>query len=296
MAAILLLLGLAFLFSNPVRAQSTTSKNPNSTLWKVSGNGLAQPSYLFGTYQLVKSGYLPEEGKVLKAFRSAKGVAVEMTVDSSQLGLVAGYSVMQGNLLSRLLTEDEYKLVDGEVQSLIRQPLETMDQLKPINVLFFLVLTYSNAVAPDMLQYDGVALDAYFANEGKAAGKIVHSFETMTEQMDLFYNSVPLEKQAENLVRFVKDKKSVVKNFEEMIDLYKKENINGIDKIAEQMATFYGGVEFLRGQRNANWMKSLPGLMAERSMFVAVSVGHLPGDQGLIKLLQKRGYTVEPVH
>jgi len=35
--------------------------------------------------------------------------------------------------------------------------------------------------------------------------------------------------------------------------------------------------------------------MPNKSLVIAVGAGHLPGDQGVIKLLRKEGYTVEPV-
>jgi uncharacterized protein YbaP (TraB family) len=35
--------------------------------------------------------------------------------------------------------------------------------------------------------------------------------------------------------------------------------------------------------------------MKERSLVVAVGAGHLPGEKGVIELLRKEGYKVEPV-
>lgn len=285
-----------YLVASQLQAQSTVSKNPNSTLWKVSGNGLAQPSYLFGTYHLIKSGFLPQDGKVMKAFQSADGIAVEMEIDSSQLGLIGGYSVMQGNVLSKLLNEEEYKIVDQEVQTLIRQPLETLDQLKPMSVMLFLSLTYATKVAPELLQYDGSPLDQYFVEAGREKGKSIHTFESMIEQMELLYNNSTVEEQAEQLVKFVKDKKKVAKYSRDLVDLYVSENIDKMESISAEWGDSFGGMEALLDDRNNKWMKSIPQLISQKSMFVAVGALHLPGESGLIRLLQKQGYTVEPVH
>jgi uncharacterized protein len=35
--------------------------------------------------------------------------------------------------------------------------------------------------------------------------------------------------------------------------------------------------------------------MAKQSLVIAVGAGHLPGDKGVINLLRKAGYKVEPV-
>ncbi|MDE6316585.1 MAG: TraB/GumN family protein, partial [Muribaculaceae bacterium] len=47
--------------------------------------------------------------------------------------------------------------------------------------------------------------------------------------------------------------------------------------------------------RNMAWAGKLDTLMHERPVMVAVGCGHLPGDKGLIALLRRMGYTVEPV-
>lgn len=47
--------------------------------------------------------------------------------------------------------------------------------------------------------------------------------------------------------------------------------------------------------RNADWLKKMPALMAQKPTFFAVGAGHLPGERGVLNLLRKAGYTVEGV-
>nr|WP_303207085.1 TraB/GumN family protein [Bacteroides oleiciplenus] len=47
--------------------------------------------------------------------------------------------------------------------------------------------------------------------------------------------------------------------------------------------------------RNMNWIGKLTGLIKDKPTFIAVGVRHLPGENGLIALLQKEGYKVDPV-
>ncbi len=47
--------------------------------------------------------------------------------------------------------------------------------------------------------------------------------------------------------------------------------------------------------RNRNWVNKMETLMPEKSVVIAVGAGHLPGEFGVIKLLRKAGYKVEPV-
>ena len=46
---------------------------------------------------------------------------------------------------------------------------------------------------------------------------------------------------------------------------------------------------------NRNWVKKLNELLPAKSLLIAVGAGHLPGSQGVIELLKKEGYKVEPV-
>jgi uncharacterized protein YbaP (TraB family) len=47
--------------------------------------------------------------------------------------------------------------------------------------------------------------------------------------------------------------------------------------------------------RNNRWLEQLPTMMQKQSLFIAVGAGHLVGDEGLIKGLQAKGYSLKPV-
>ena len=47
--------------------------------------------------------------------------------------------------------------------------------------------------------------------------------------------------------------------------------------------------------RNLNWAKKIEGLLAGKSLVIAVGAGHLQGEKGVNNLLRKAGYKVEPV-
>jgi uncharacterized protein YbaP (TraB family) len=61
-------------------AQKT--KQEQSLLWKVSGNGLNKPSYLFGTYHFLSSGFIDTMQAVKKAYAASNAVVGELVIDS----------------------------------------------------------------------------------------------------------------------------------------------------------------------------------------------------------------------
>jgi uncharacterized protein len=49
-------------------------------------------------------------------------------------------------------------------------------------------------------------------------------------------------------------------------------------------------------ERNKNWVPQMEEAMKAKSIFMGVGAGHLGGDYGVISLLRKAGYSVEPIH
>ena len=47
--------------------------------------------------------------------------------------------------------------------------------------------------------------------------------------------------------------------------------------------------------RNKNWIPVIENVIKTTSTFFGVGAAHLAGDEGVIKLLRKQGYTVEAV-
>jgi uncharacterized protein len=47
--------------------------------------------------------------------------------------------------------------------------------------------------------------------------------------------------------------------------------------------------------RNRKWVSKMKELLPDKSLLFAVGAGHLPGEQGLINLLRRNGYTVSAV-
>jgi hypothetical protein len=57
-----------------------------------------------------------------------------------------------------------------------------------------------------------------------------------------------------------------------------------------------GYMDLLLYDRNRKWAKALDTLLHGKSLLVAVGAAHLPGDQGVISLLRRAGYTLTPVN
>ena len=82
-------------------------------------------------------------------------------------------------------------------------------------------------------------------------------------------------------------------SMEKLISLYITQDINGINKALNGYDSTKK--DALLTKRNIKMARRIDSLAAFRTMFFAIGAAHLPGDDGVISLLKKRGFTVEPV-
>jgi uncharacterized protein len=266
-------------------------------LWKVSGNGLTEPSYIFGTYHLLGEKFLAAVPEADAPFKNAKGIVVETVIDSSKLLSISMMAIMRDNKISNLLSPEDFKLVEGELYKLSGLNLKSLDMFKPAQINAMLVLFQSQKLNEKTLaQYSGLPLDIYFASTAKKLGKPVTQLETLEAQMKMLLDHFPVEEQARQLVEYVKQNDMISKAHVEMLQLYMKRDLPGLLKMMESIPEeLSGNSDYLLKDRNVNWVKTLPTVMKAGSQFIAVGAGHLPGKDGLLELLKQAGYRVDPV-
>jgi uncharacterized protein YbaP (TraB family) len=267
-----------------------------SNFYAITGNGLKDTSWLFGTYHLVKSSYLNEVPEVVQAFNKAKAVTVELVLDSSKTVAAASMGLLKNKTLSDLLDKPFSDSLQKELKTVLGIGIEQINQLKPINVALTLSMVYLVTDTKSPLQkYSGSMLDGYFAEKGKLAGKKITEFETIEEQMNVLFNSVSNEEQVNQLKYFVRNKSEMINQGNELIENWFKHDLEKMYSVSEKGMAVFGNENDFLNNRNNKWMKMLPGLLKKESQFIAVGALHLAGPSGLVKQLQDLGYTLTPI-
>ncbi len=87
----------------------------------------------------------------------------------------------------------------------------------------------------------------------------------------------------------------LLKEYERAFRLYKKEQFDQyVEKyLVEDLSGLGKGL--LIDQRNLNWLGDIEQLLARDEVFIAVGMGHLGGEKGLLALLEDSGYTLERI-
>jgi uncharacterized protein YbaP (TraB family) len=129
----------------------------------------------------------------------------------------------------------------------------------------------------------------------KEQQKEIYGLETVASQMAIF-DKQPYEEQLDDVVKLLKEEDFMKDMFTKMINLYKAEDIGGL---YNYMDDYFDNDEAmmhrLLDERNQNWIPLIGQNSKEAGTFYGVGAGHLGGNQGVISLLKKAGYTVTPV-
>lgn len=280
-----LILLFSFLFSLFSNAQELEK----SLLWKISGNGLKEPSYLFGTIHATCDATLDEN--TLKALEVTKQLFLELDMDDKalQMEMIKFMTMKDGVKLSTLLSPEDFQIVDEFLKKNLKMSAKMFDSFKPFMI--------SSMLLPKMIdcQYKSVELE--LMKISKEQNEEVFGLEKVEDQMKVF-DAIPYQIQADELLKTAKgDLEKEKEEFNEIMTIYQNKDIEGMLKLMNESDNKITSEnqDVLLNNRNKNWISKMIEVMKEKPTFFGVGAGHLAGEEGVIKLLRKQGYKVEAV-
>ncbi|MDY2587628.1 TraB/GumN family protein [Winogradskyella aquimaris] len=267
----------------------TAQELEDSTLWKIEGNGLEKPSYLFGTIHITCDATLEDDVK--KALNETTQIVMELDMDdpNMQSKMMQGMYLKDGKTLKDFVTEEEYKSIDSLFINNMGMSVKLLENVKP----FFL----SSMFYPKMIDCPMQSFELELTKIASEENEEILGLETIEEQINIF-DDIPLEDQYKDLVRMAKgnlEKDKAI--FSKMLKIYKDEDINALIDIMndDTYSTMSKHQDILLEQRNKNWISKIDEYVKEQPTFFGVGAGHLPGENGVIQLLRNIGYTVTAV-
>ena len=271
-------------------------------LWKISGNGLQQPSYIFGTYHLSPLSIKDSIASLPQAMQDIRQVYGELVMADMMKPEFLAQMQQQTMLpndttLKSLFTPEEFEVVSRAVTEYLQVDIALLDRMKPAALFQQLTVLFYMKHTPGYNPQE--QLDASFQQEATEQGKKVGGLETAQSQVDILFNK-PLRRQAEDLYCFVSDPDKVERQAKEIIAAYTAQDL---DKMLQLMEEKEGtscdptpeGMAQLLYDRNQAWVKQMPAIMQAAPTLFVVGAGHLPGEQGVLALLKAQDYTVEPM-
>lgn len=263
---------------------------PNALLWKVSGQGLARPSYVVGTMHSRDARAFNHVGEWLPVIEQVDAVAGELDLTdpgAEAMAMARGMLMPDGRSLADLYSGRKHKQVKQAVEGKLGPMAIMADRIKP----FYLMAMLSEM---GMRNDSALVLDQYLQEKAREAGKRVLGVETVKEQMAAV-DDLPLQEQADMLYDMVR-KDFHSKEMDRMIEAYARQDLAELAKLASMSGMSDGFSQRLLLQRNQVMATRVDSLMQEGGTYLfALGAAHLPGKQGVLDGLREMGYTVEPV-
>lgn len=269
-------------------------------LWKISGNGLKKPSYLFGTHHLAPLSILDSIPAFNDAFSSCPIVYGEIVIgdnETTKKDTKKNYESMiapPDSTLDLLLSEHLYKKLDSITQKNMNLTADQIKKLKPAAIYIQLIMIKSLKYFKDFNLNE--QLDEVIQRRALSANKQIRSFETSQQQSNILYDT-PVKKQLETLKAIIELYDECDQYIKRTKEAYMTQDINTLINLLnnETFGLNDNNPKNSSDERNLNWNEQLKEILPkDEPIFIAVGAGHLPGKNGLIELLRKQGYTVEP--
>ena len=286
--AVLLAVVLFFLLAAITQADTDRS---HGLLWEISKTG-QEPSHLFGTIHSEDPEVVALPAPVRQVFDAADSVVLELLMDTEAMMYSSTAMLMlDGRSLSDVLGMPLYKQAAEAIASR-GIPELVLNRMKPWAV----AVTLSTPALET-----GQVLDLVLYQDALQQDKAVYGLETIREQLDLF-DTMPESDQVILLRDAVDNLSELDAMNAELLAVYKQRDIEGL--LALNEVSMQTGDQRLAKDFQKRVIDDRNHLMAERMQqylqqgkaFVAVGALHLPGEEGLLNLLEQQGYTVRRVY
>ncbi len=269
-------------------------------LYKVEGNGLTTPSYLFGTHHLAPLSTIDKVG-ARPAFEQAEQVVgeIDMTQDQMTLAMAMQPHMMApaDSTLSKVISPEDYAVISEEFKKWAPMPgieLSSLDMLKPMAVTTMVAVSMFAQQMPDYNPAE--QLDTWFQQQGKEQGKTIVPLETAEYQASVLFDTTPIAIQAEGLISQLKDPEETCEGVKKVNEAYAAQDLSQMLALSMDEDEHPEFMIALLDRRNADWLTKLPAIMQKAPSFIAVGAMHLAGPKGLVEGLRSLGYTVTPIN
>lgn len=265
-------------------AQIPTEK---TLLWQVTGNGISKPSYLFGTIHLICPAEMKMPEVVKEKFSTAEELYLEIDMDDPNMmkEMMAGMQMKDTSTLENLMG-NKFESVNTAFKTATGMPLKMLNTAKPLLIM--------SMVYPSLLGCTPVSWESVFEKMAQEKGIAINGLEKLQDQMGVF-EKIPYQVQSDILAKMLLNIDSSKMEFQQMMNVYKKKDINQLNILTQKEEDFGKYQDVLLSNRNHNWIPVIGEQAKKRPTFFAFGAGHLGGETGVINLLRKAGFTVKPV-
>ncbi|MDW8419175.1 MAG: TraB/GumN family protein [Chitinophagales bacterium] len=263
-----------------------------SLLYMVTGNNLPDTSYIFGTMHTGDVRVIQKALRVLPYLSRCNMFAPEIDIhDKLDMNVILRLMMGKGYSIKSMLPEREYRFLDSLIYQQVGMPAAVFDNVAPVVLLSIVeaaVLVFGDSA--DLHE----PLDLYLTNIARRENKKVIGLETIEEQL-LVLNTLTYQEQADLLIREIAAIQQNNFRTHDLLQHYLNENLDEINRLENSDSLPEKFYDALVTQRNKRMTGKIISLIKKGSVFVAVGALHLPGKEGVLTMLEERGFNVQAI-
>lgn len=262
-----------------------------SSVWRVQSD--SSVLYLGGTVHLLRASDFPLPQEYDIAYKDSSKLVFETDIESMndlsvQASLMRKLSYDDGQSLKTVLNEEAYSALEAYTAS-VGLPLPMLEKFKPGMIISTLqVLEFQK------IGFTPMGVDAHFNALAQKDSKAVGQLETIDAQIG-FLATMGEGNESEFILLSLKDLADTSNVMDDMIAAWRTGNNAGLSDlfVKDMLAEAPKVYESLLKRRNLDWLPQIETMLADEDReFVLVGAAHLVGPDGLLALLEAKGYTV----
>ena len=265
------------------------SKYTDALLWEVSKDGKLS-NYIFGTIHVSDPKIVNIPEQVNASLNAADVFVMEaLPVPEEAMKFSQMMFFSDGRTLKDFIDDG---LFDKTAKILREHKLnpETVILMKPWAA--FLMMNYPINQGP--------ILDLQLLKQAEKNGAEIHGLESLSEQGSIF-SDMKMYEQVQLLLDTVCNYEMVSNDFEKMKSLYLKRDLKGLflqsNKYSFNEEPVYQDLmKRLLVDRNYLMAERMQSVLEKGNAFIAIGAMHLPGEEGVLSLLDKQGYTINSIY
>lgn len=261
----------------------------NALLWKIEGPNVKSDSYIFGTIHLIAKSEFFYPKKLAKIVDHSDQVVLEIA-DLNPITAMQYIVLKQGSFFDYFNEKQIDSILiwakneAGMDEAKFRF---TMSQLKP-----FAVVQLATQMS---IKVPTESYELTIQSQAKTQKTPLLGLETIEDQIGIF-DRMDSTEQANLVMESIRNYAKSDSLMNEMQSLYLKQNVDMLYQfIAESEGSMQEMSTELLDDRNRKWIPLISEFIQTKDTFIAVGAGHLGGPNGVLRLLEKAGYTLTPI-
>lgn len=258
----------------------------NHLLWKATNIESGIESYIYGTIHLRDKKVYFLLDKVKSLIDKCDVFIAEYPLDDAgDMKIMEALQLPEGKHLQDIISAKKYSKTKKYIKNSFNLDLDRFGYFRPMVI--------ENMMTESMFESDySFPMDIVLWNYAKEKSIKLIGAETTESQIEII-NRLSLNKQIKSFIDISKNIKKFRKKMKMLVSYYKKQNL--IELHRKTLKSLGKMKKILVYERNKKIVNTILDYTNESKGFVAVGAGHLLGENGILRLMKKNGYIIEPV-